>query len=63
MLQAGDVIAILYGLRMPIALRPLRMQRDSFEVVRVCYVHGIMDGEGERAYNKRGWRQRLFTLR
>lgn len=41
-LQAGDIVAVLFGCRVPVILR---RRQHFFELVGSCYVHGIMDGE------------------
>jgi hypothetical protein len=44
--QVGDVIMVLYGASVPIALRKLSI---SYRLVGECYIHGAMDGlKGER---------------
>ncbi len=40
--QTGDRLALLKGLRTPVVLRP---NRQVWEFVGDCYVHGIMNGE------------------
>ncbi|KAH7153104.1 heterokaryon incompatibility protein-domain-containing protein [Dactylonectria macrodidyma] len=44
MMERGDVIAVLYGAKTPIALRK-RPDDDGWTLVGECYVHGIMNGE------------------
>jgi len=41
-MREGDVVAVLYGGKMPFVLRP--WGRD-FLLVGECYVHGLMKGE------------------
>jgi hypothetical protein len=38
-----DVVAVIFGLDVPIVLR--RQHNSPFEVVGVAYIYGIMDGE------------------
>jgi len=40
--HTGDHVALLKGLRTPVVLRP---NREVWEFVGDCYVHGIMNGE------------------
>lgn len=40
--RVGDRICVFRGVRMPFVLRP---QRDRWEIIGACYVHGLMDGE------------------
>jgi hypothetical protein len=42
-MQEGDVVVILYGLKVPAVLRPTEDGKWLF--LGVCYVHGIMFGE------------------
>ena len=39
----GDVVAILFGCKCPVVLRPYR--DDMYNVIGECYIHGLMDGE------------------
>jgi hypothetical protein len=41
-LEAGDVVCILFGGKMPFCLRPWG---QHYLLVGECYVHGLMDGE------------------
>lgn len=48
----GDLICILYGCSVPVALRPrkseeevLMGERQSYTLIGECYLHGMMDGE------------------
>jgi hypothetical protein len=40
-----DVIAVFRGVPVPFVLRSIPEDEHVFEVVGICYVHGIMDGE------------------
>ncbi|MCJ1333364.1 hypothetical protein MMC10_010059 [Thelotrema lepadinum] len=44
-LCAGDVVAIIAGLEVPLILRE-RHNDDGYEVIGEAYVHGVMNGEG-----------------
>jgi hypothetical protein len=44
--QAGDVVAILKGGRVPFVLQKSDARPGSFRLVGECYVHGLMNGEG-----------------
>jgi hypothetical protein len=46
--RASDIVAILYGCRWPVVLRPLP-KLGEFQFLGMCYVHGIMDGEVVRS--------------
>ncbi|KAI0966472.1 heterokaryon incompatibility protein-domain-containing protein, partial [Xylaria arbuscula] len=41
-MQEGDVVTLLYGLEMPMILRP---SQKGYSVVTWAYVHGVMEGE------------------
>jgi hypothetical protein len=43
--QAGDVVVVLYGGKVPYVLRPIPGNPDHFELIGACYWDGIMDGE------------------
>lgn len=48
LIQAGDMIAVVAGLEMPVALRPVEIEdqgRRVYQYVSHVYVHGIMYGE------------------
>jgi len=40
--KVGDLICVLWGMRVPVIMRP---HGDRWEVIGSCYVHGWMDGE------------------
>ncbi|KAG9195848.1 hypothetical protein G6011_00969 [Alternaria panax] len=42
----GDLICVLFGLDVPVLLRPGRCRKDPLMLVGSAYVHGIMSGEG-----------------
>jgi hypothetical protein len=41
--RAGDVVAVLYGSRVPFVLR--RVEDGKYRLVGECYIHGLMAGE------------------
>ncbi|KAI9772823.1 MAG: hypothetical protein M1840_008705 [Geoglossum simile] len=41
--QKDDIICVLLGCSVPVVLR--QVDKDSFEYVGECYVHGVMEGE------------------
>jgi hypothetical protein len=43
--RPGDVVAVLFGCRLPVILRPCGDDGTSYRLVSVCYVSGFMDGE------------------
>ena len=64
--QAGDIVVIACGGRVPLVLRPCG---DKYTFIGKCYVHGFMDGEAfidariatDPSYDKtnRSWLKRL----
>lgn len=45
-LHPHDLIAVLYGSKWPVVLRPV--ESGQYRMIGTCYVHGIMDGEAVR---------------
>lgn len=43
--EAGDVVCVVRGSRVPVVLRPVAGKESVYRLVGDCYVHGIMDGE------------------
>jgi hypothetical protein len=65
--QDGDLICIIFGCSVPVALR--KMVSDGmtgehhYELVGDCYVHGMMDGEAFTMQQTRNIPQTQFELR
>lgn len=63
----GDVVAVLYGCRWPVILRPrVREEGDTvdyYEFIEVCYIHGLMDGEAVLEHEKSGKGDVVFHLK
>ena len=57
--KSNDVVAILYGCRWPVILRP---RGERYEVIGVCYVQGIMFGEAVREHKADGKEDQVFVL-
>jgi hypothetical protein len=49
--RTGDVIVVLYGGQVPLALRPCG---ETYRVLGECYVAGVMEGEAVRKHNEEG---------
>ncbi|KAF7547930.1 hypothetical protein G7Z17_g7387 [Cylindrodendrum hubeiense] len=58
MMEAGDVVVVLYGGRTPVVLRQ-RPDGEGWTLVGECYVHGIMNGE---AMESEGLEEEEFTI-
>ena len=56
--QTNDNLAVLYGTRWPVLLRP---KRKSRELIVICYVDGIMYGEAVSAQGPR--QDTVFNIR
>lgn len=59
-MQKNDIVAVLFGSHVPLVLRP---RGDHFEVVGICYVFGIMNGEAVREAQANGEVPMLFRIR
>lgn len=55
--QAGDIVAVIFGLRFPVVLRQIR---EKWQFLGTCYVHGIMNGEAVQVQQDES---EVFTLR
>jgi hypothetical protein len=51
--EPGDVLAILYGCTVPVALRPSKQNPGQFEVLCDVYVDGYMHGEAIGKFDER----------
>jgi hypothetical protein len=61
--EPGDVVAILYGSRLPIVLRPVpELSKGSYRLLGVSYVYGIMDGEAVRRHKEMGLEDDVFRI-
>ena len=65
--QNGDVVAILFGCRVPFVLRPNRSDSENlmdstFKLVGECYVDGIMFGEAVKEHMQTGLAISTFHL-
>jgi hypothetical protein len=59
--QAGDIICILFGGRIPYLLRP--SSDDSYLLVGECYINGLMYGEALNHAEEWGVQKKEFMLR
>ncbi|KAK7917529.1 hypothetical protein PG985_011137 [Apiospora marii] len=63
-MKAGDVVAVLYGCRWPVVLRPRGdVDVDGYELIEVCYVHGLMDGEAVQRHVTNGDDDVVFHIK
>jgi len=56
-MQTGDVIAILFGYKAPVVLRP--EENGQFSFIGEAYVDGVMDGE---AMNEGKFNTEVFKI-
>jgi hypothetical protein len=61
--QPGDVVAILYGSRLPMVMRPLHgSPKGRYSLLGASYVCGIMDGEAVRKHKEMGLEDDVFRI-
>jgi hypothetical protein len=58
-MHEGDMIAILFGGKVPYLVRAVN---SGYRFVGECYVPGLMDGEAVQAWKDEGSRRRVFEL-
>ena len=64
--QHQDIVAILYGLSVPVVLRRIHGTRDGdnvFILVGECFIYGMMDGEALKFKEVHGIQDQTFVLR
>jgi hypothetical protein len=59
--QPGDIVAILYGSRFPVVMRPLPTPGE-YTFLECVYVYGIMDGEAVRRHKELGREDDRFRI-
>lgn len=60
-----DIVAILYGLSVPVVLRPILNAEEGDNVFRMigeCFIYGMMDGEALDLKEEQGIRSQTFVL-
>jgi hypothetical protein len=61
--QRGDLISVLQGCREPLVLRPkINGGEVNYQVIGVCYVHGLMEGELLQAWDMPNFNKRPIYL-
>jgi hypothetical protein len=58
-MEAGDIVAVLYGCGLPVVLRA---HGEYHTVLGTCYVDGIMDGEAVRKFHAQGRKEDVFII-
>lgn len=58
-LEAGDVVCILFGSKVPFCLRPIGKR---YLMVGECYVHGLMKGEAIEMLVRDELREKIFDI-
>ncbi|CZR59900.1 related to heterokaryon incompatibility protein het-6 [Phialocephala subalpina] len=58
-LEAGDVICVLFGARVPFCLRPIGKR---YLLVGECYVHGLMNGEAISLLLRDELHEKIFDI-
>jgi hypothetical protein len=59
-MQVGDVVAVLFGARVPFVLR--QQQDGRYRLIGDCYVHRMMDGEAIRGWIGGELEGKMFEL-
>ncbi|MCJ1368621.1 hypothetical protein MMC16_007765 [Acarospora aff. strigata] len=59
MAQRGDIICILLGCSVPVALRPVG---EHYKLVGECYIHGLMEGEAMKWLDRGDYMLEDITL-
>lgn len=59
--KVGDIVAIFYGLQVPVMLRPLHANVE-YHLLGMSYVYGIMDGEAVRRHKARDLSDTVFCM-
>ena len=58
-MKENDIVAVIFGSRWPLVLRT---QANSYEIVGLCYVHGIMHGEHARKLTAEDAKRTMFNI-
>ncbi|KAF2015766.1 hypothetical protein BU24DRAFT_422083 [Aaosphaeria arxii CBS 175.79] len=58
-MREGDIVAVLFGGKVPYLLRP---QGGRYRYIGECYVHRMMEGEAIEKWIQKGRKQDLFEL-
>ena len=61
-----DIVAILYGLSVPVVLRPVQDAAEGnnvFTIVGECFIYGMMDGEALGFRKAQRIQEQMFVLR
>jgi hypothetical protein len=58
--KSGDVLAVLFGSRIPVILRRVG---GFFRLISDCYIHGLMDGEAIRMWEEGALKIEDFVIR
>jgi Heterokaryon incompatibility protein (HET) len=58
--RVRDVIYLFAGSRMPFVLRPCDEDESKYQIIGVCYVHGMMNGEALRSEK---WKEEDICMR
>jgi hypothetical protein len=58
-MRQGDIVAVLFGGKVPYLLRPVA---SGYKFLGECYVRDLMSGEAVEAWNHAGSRRKFFEL-
>ncbi|KAK4221646.1 heterokaryon incompatibility protein 6,OR allele [Podospora fimiseda] len=61
-MEKGDVVCVLFGVKVPFCLRPLPGGERRYLLVGECYVHGLMKGEAMDGLVGKSVQERVFEV-
>jgi hypothetical protein len=60
--EEGDILCVLYGSKFPHVLRKVLGKEDTYELVGIAYIHGLMNGEAIEWRDQGKLKEQRFNL-